>query len=476
MELEELFDKFLQFEYKSNMFEKSVEGIYYWKYVRFSVENDLRNYFDIYTDDAIVKYKPKEYKYSWREKVKISILKNTDFWRKRDILIIPHERKYEWEDGSARCIYTDSIDKKLKRSHYILDKKSPNGYYKKLKSKSVIYMDIESQFKITNEKPIVFTKQKFEEDIINPIETCFGIKVSLKDKNKWITQINASLNRRQRYEMYYENVLDIISPKLIIVVVGYDFDRMILCEVAKRRKIPVVELQHGKVSGYHVAYNYYSAYKNIDFPDYFFCYGDMEKESVRFPIAKENILPVGFPELEKESNIAVEKDDKVKIMFVSQLNPVIAEYAIALDRALASEQYEIIFKLHPKEYDDYHERYGKMFLDSNIHVVGNYKETVHQLLQKMDWVIGIGSTVLVEATMFDVKIVVLREGLYETMKDLYEEGYALLADSPNMLVEAIKENSFQPQKDNNKFYKKNSTENMLMAIEEIIRKGECTEG
>lgn len=475
MEFDDFIDRFLQFEYENNMFEKKADGVCYWKYIRFNVQVDLCNYFGLYSKGLESRKKAKNFQYGALEKMRLSILKNPKLWKKRDILIIPHERKYEFEDGSARCIYTDALDRSLQRSHYILDKKSVDGYYRMQKSRNVIYMDIESQFDIAHKTNILFDKQAFERDVLIPIEQWFDIVVSVQDKNRWISQINARLNNRMVYQEYYEKVLDIICPKLIIMVVGYDFDRMILCEAAQKRNIPVVELQHGQVSRNHSAYNYLLPYDNLAFPDYFFCYGREEKETVRFPIAKEKVVPVGYPELERESNITVQKDDKIRIMFASQLNPEIAEYAARLANVLDSQKYEIIFKLHPKEYDDWHQRYGKIFMNSNIQIIGNYKETVHECLRKMDWVIGSSSTVLIEATMFDVKIIVLKVGLYEHVKRLYEDGYALLVDSSDLLASVIKNNAFEPKVEANVFFEKNSIEHMLFAIEEIIEKNEDTE-
>lgn len=476
MRFEDLIDKFLQFEYEYHMFDKKAEDIYYWKYTRYIIQCDLCNYFGLYSKGLESRKKQKEHKYSVSEKIHLSILKNPKLWKRRDVLIIPHERKYEFEDGSARCIYTDILDRNLKRSHYILDRRSVDGYYRLQKSKNIIYEDMDTQFQIRREHHIYLKKQSFETDVLMPIEAYFDIKVSVQDKNKWLRHINACLNNRPVYQKYYENVLDIICPKLVIVVVGYDFNRMVLCEVAQKRNIPVIELPHGQVSRNHSAYNYLYPYKNLSFPDYFFCYGQVEREMVRFPIAKEKVIPVGFPELEKESRITVKKENKIRIMFASQLNPLIAEYAAALDKMLSPEKYEIIFKLHPKEYDDWHQRYGEIFMDSAVKVIGDYKETVHACLRKANWVVGSSSTTLIEATMFDVKIIVLKVGLYEHMKNLYEDGYALLVDSPAMLASVIKDNLFEPKIKQNKFFEKNSIENMLLAIEDIIQKNEYVEG
>lgn len=470
MNLEVLTDMFLRFEYEKNMFEKKIGAIYFWKYSRFMIMLDLYKYFGLPSVSLDCRYR-KEHKYSFWERMCIYARKNTGLWRKRDILIIPHSRKYEWKDGTARCIYTDAIDHNLNRSHYILDGKCVEGYYKKQRSKAVIYEDMDVQFPNVQEQGVTCTKSVFEKEVLTPIEQYFQIKITMEDKKRWISAINAFLNRRPKYENYYKHVLDIICPKVIILTVGYSFNRMILCEVAHQRKIPIIEVQHGGITKDDVAYNYYYSYKNIAFPDYIFCYGELEKEQVRFPISKENVIPVGFPELERMSNGKGKKDNKskIKIMFVSQLDPVMSEYAKALDAMLEPEKYEVIFKLHPKEYDDWRQRYGDIFQGTNIKVAGAFNETIYDYLNEVDFVVGIYSTVLWEATMFDVKIMVLKESLYEAMKDLYEDGYAVLVESPSELVSMIKDNKCNlEKKENNKFFKRNSVENMIREIDRII--------
>ncbi len=469
MNLDEFTDKFLQFEYEKGMFEKRIDNVYYWKYVRFLIMNDLYKYLGLFSASLNGRYRV-EYKYNILERMNIYTKKNTKLWKKRDVLIIPHSRKYEWEDGTARCIYTDAIDKNLKRSHYILDGKSVEGYYKRQRSKSVIYEDMDVQFTSGQVRGARCTKIRFEQDVLIPIEQYFQIKISLEHKNTWIGAINSFLDRRPKCENYYKHALDIICPKVVIITVGYSFNRMILCEVAQERKIPVIEIQHGGITKDDIPYNYYCAYKNLAFPDYIFCYGELEKEQVRFPINKENVIPVGFPELERMSKGKEKKNHKTRIMFVSQLNPIIAQYAKAADKVLEPDKYEIVFKLHPKEYDDWRQRYGDIFQYTNIRIVGDFRETIYDYLNKVDFVVGVYSTVLWEATLFDVKIVILKESLYEVMKDLYEDGYAVLVDSPDELIDIVRNNKYMlVKKENNKFFKKNSVENMIQEIERIIK-------
>ena len=82
---------------------------------------------------------------------------------------------------------------------------------------------------------------------------------------------------------------------------------------------------------------------------------------------------------------------------------------------------------------------------------------------------GMYSTVLIEATMFDVKIAVLNSSLSINMKELYKNGYAILADSPQRLIEEIMKDKFRKNLDIH-IFEPGSINNMLKNIDRIIRK------
>lgn len=250
---------------------------------------------------------------------------------------------------------------------------------------------------------------------------------------------------------------------------------MILCEVAKKRKIPTVELQHGRIDNMHIAYNFYKKINLPGFPDYIFTFGQMEKKSVRFPIDEENIILVGYPELEKNFNLYckknMEKEKKKKIiLFISPGgDAVVAQYAYHIAQQLDENKYHIIFKLHPQEYYNWKLSMGVYLNHPNIEVVGDYEQTIYSFISKADWIIGNFSTALFEAQMFDAKMAIIKEGSYHVSKILYDNGCALLVDSPEKLAKEIEQDLFEPNKEIN-FFEKSSLEKMQRNIDNIITK------
>ena len=471
MNSEKFVNLFLEFENKYKMFMLQIKEVYIWHYIRFHVFYEILNLYGVGGILTSVKIKKNHCENSWKDFIKKTFIYNQFFAYHKDILIIPHERKFYDSRGYYRCIYTDLLDKYITNSHYILDKKSMEGEYATQNSKNVLYFDLETfkYIKKLNYGYKTVTKTELNELLFEPIEIYFNIKIDWKLRNKISSLINHYLNNREYLIKYYNYMLNKIRPQIIIMVVSYSFDRMVLCEVAKKRKIPVVELQHGMIGPMHIAYNFYEKMKLSCFPDYLFTFGPFEKDKARFPIKEDKIISVGYPELEKNCRkYNKRKSSKKVILFISQEEEKIAEYAEIIARNLDSQKYHIIFQLHPKEYFDWRRKLGEHLSDSNIEIIGDYKHTVHESLAKADWVIGNISTVLYEAQMYSTKVVVLKFGLYTNMKYLYEYGKALLVESPEQLLNEIQNNTFEPNKDVNVF-ETGSLKKMEININRIIK-------
>ncbi len=471
MKPEELIELFLKFENDHKMFKLKMKNVYIWHYIRFNVFYEISNIYGTAKALTEITIKKRAGNLKWENFLKKVFSCNQFLAQPRDVLIIPHERKFYDTKGYYKCIYTDLLDKFITNSHYILDKKSMEGEYAAQKSKNILYFDLETfkQVKGLNYKYISVTKAEMNELLFEPIEQYFNININWELRNKVSNLLNYYLNKRKYLIKYYNYMLHKIKPKIIIMVVSYSFDRMILCEIAKKRKIPVVELQHGMIGPMHIAYNFYRKMKLPSFPDYLFTFGQFEKNKARFPIAEDRIVSVGYPELEKNSRLYKKKKNTKKvILFISQGEEKIAKYTEIVAQNLDSQRYHIIFQLHPKEYFDWRRKLGKYLNYPNIEIIGDYKHTVHESLAQADWVIGNFSTVLYEAQMYDAKVAVLKFGLYSNMKYLYDYEKALLIESPEQLLNEIENNTFEPNK-KVKVFEIDSLEKMQNNINKIIK-------
>lgn len=477
MDIEKFLESFLQFEHENNMFERKVSGVKIWILIRFKIFYDLVRMFEINTffetgnTKSNIVIEKNEIKRTWKDLFREKVICNQFLAQKRDIVIVPGERKYKDSDGYYKCIYTDLIDKAMTEPHYLLDKKSVDGIYAKQRSKNVLYAD-HNVFARRKKKKYVrkYLKKSEMEQIIIPIEKYFNIKIDAKYKKKWFDLVCEAVGSRKLFFDYYNYMLDRIKPKVIILVCYYSVPNIFLCEVAKKRGIPVIELQHGAMGRLHIAYNFFEKVKLTAFPDYIFTFGQFDKTETRFPIEDRKIIPTGYPELENNydrycKERSVNKERKV-ILFISQGISEIAEYARQLANILDAKSYKIVFKLHPKEYSNWKKLYGNFLNHFNIEVNGDYNRTIYSFLAEADWVVGSYSTVLYEATMFDAKIAVLKVSRYKSMKIIYENGRAVLVDSPQSLAQEIMEDTFIVNS-NVALFEKNSIKNILDGIDKV---------
>ncbi len=118
----------------------------------------------------------------------------------------------------------------------------------------------------------------------------FGLKNKIEYTIKRLKFVKPGINR----------LLKKTNPSKIINVVSYSFINQAFTYFAKKRNIPVFELQHGTVGKYHIAYNIGANELNASetFPDYFLAWGENWVKNARMPIAWGKIKIIGFPYFE----------------------------------------------------------------------------------------------------------------------------------------------------------------------------------
>lgn len=469
------FDLFLNIEKEYRLFEWELNGLRIWQYVRFGIIEDVRSalFNDYRTFNEVI--------CTYSGKMTISVLfdkylrRSDRFIHHKDVLLISHTRKKKIDDDLYRDSYAFWIDNYLKRSHVILDINPYDGDYVRQSSKRIITKDLMGYAKrnnigITNH---TIPKEVLEKRIIKPIEDIFDLSVSTALKNRWMRRINYVLNYKVLYESYYEYLLDRIDPKIILLPNGYSTDNQFLYPVARKKRIPTVELEHGIVTYTYIAYNYYKIMPLDAFPDYFFSFGTYEIDSARWPIEKDRIIPVGYPELEYSVNKFKKKKegDVQTIVFISSEIRELDSYIIELANILDREKYHIIYRLHPKEVNYYKTEMSFKFAGTGVEVIGDLDKSLYECLGIADWVVGMSSTALYESTAFDAKIAIIDHPFSIHSRALFESGKALLVKDSNDLARQIIQDDFIPD-DSISFFEKNSLQRIEYNIEKIIRENQ----
>lgn len=469
------FDRFLDLEKDNNLFEWTHNEIKIWQYVRFGIIGDVRSViFNDYRtfNEAVCSYSGKMTLPVLLDKF---LRRNDRFIHHKEILLITHTRKKKIGTELYRDSYVFFLDKYLKLSHVILDINPFDGDYVRQPSKCIITKDLmkyirRNGIRIPNQ---AISKEELEKIIIRPIEETFNIDIPTDLKNRWMGMVNHVLNYKPLYESYYEYLLDRIKPKIILLPNGYSADNQFLYPVARNKGIPTVELEHGIVTATYVAYNFYKKMQLDGFPDYFFSFGNYEVNSARWPIEKDRIVPVGYPELEYSVNeYQKDKVDGIKtIVFISSEIRELDDFILELASMLDTKINHIIYRLHPKEVNHYKTEIGLKFTGTDVEVTNNLEKSLYECLGVADWVVGMSSTALYEATAFDAKVAIIDHPLSVHSEALYESGKALLVKSANDLARHITRDDFIP--DNSiTFFEKNSLQNMEYHIERIIRENQ----
>ncbi len=473
MTTREFIDIFLKYEYTSGLFDWQISGVKIWPYIRTLVYRELR--FRLFGIEEL--WKPnieREFEGPWNLNRLIDkyVKRNPCFAHQRDILIVSHARKWPDYNNTYRDLYTYWLDKELDISHYVLDRNIESGAYYLSSSVNILTEDIvkynrwhncESIYSIPDKKDIA--KELFDslERELGLLDNCF--------KNRIMSHIVFCLRERTLAQNYFDFLLDRINPRIVILVTSYDYYMQNLIEVSKKRNIETIELQHGRIGDMHVSYNYYDRLEIESFPDYVFCFGEYDKTAVRWPIAPERILPVGYPELEKSiESIDVKKDDSFSVILFVGGNDEILHYTRELYYMLDPSRYHLIYKCHPSEIKNWDVSVQPFLDGTNVEIVHDMEKTIHYYIKQSDWVIGNDSTSLYEATVFKKRIAVVK-GKYSDvyLKDLYESRMAVLINNTNELARMINNNEYNAVINDDYFFAKDSINNMIRNIHSIMR-------
>ena len=460
-------EKLLQIEDESGIFELEVNGIRLWQYVRWFCLVEI-----MYDITGIVR------RYEKRERISDQAVK-MGFWErvarqqfllgKKDLIVMNHPRRIK-EGKYYRCFVTETLLENLDCSYYVFENPFCGQHFRPAPTKNLKYIDVDLLRVVFAKKDESTNRQlrAFYNKLMEIFEKDNQINLSLKVKKEILNYVISGYYEIQCRTVWAKIVFSLVKPKALIVTAPYSPDAGAVIVEAKKRNIATIEMQHG-INNDHFFYNYlYQG--NVDiFPDYLFAYGESDREVKRYPIAKEKILPVGYPDLEKkvEKYKKAKRNDRKVMLFISNSEDIIAEYAAALRKDERLKNIRMIYKLHPDEYGRYKSKYAQLF-DCGVEVISENKHDIYYYLGQADYVIGTESTALYEATAFDTEIFIISGGSYSLSRMLYEKGCAQLVTSVDMLVDRIM-NPVSCVKHKESYFEKNAIANMKRELDRIMK-------
>lgn len=473
--IQQIYERFLQLEAKENLFESiQINHIKIWHYIRYEIYGIITYIFGIPRNPNEDKkfYDKQDTLADWIDE---NIVKNQFRICHKDILIINHTRRVK-QKNYYKCVYTDEWLKFLDKSYYVYENPySEKFHFKPVGTKNLRYIDIQKFMKYSRKEYHCEIHQKEAKEvtfrIIKMLENEFEIVLSVRDRKRIEQMIKNSVLSRDLWRNYYDYLLKHIKPKLVVYVVGYGIDRLYLAELCKELGIPTVELQHGHIGKGHLAYNFKIKSRLNALPDYLFVTGQHEIDTMRFPIPKRNIYITGSPELDIKTEYyakkMVSKKKKKKIItFISSGEQEIADAAVELYQKLDKDKYKIYLKLHPSQYTNWKKKFRNL-QDSGVCVVDDNRHNIYYYLAVSDYLIGIASTVLFEATRFTCDIMILKKGRYFNSDSLIQKGIGIFVNSTDEIMERINSQN-DVRQESDYFYCRNSCQLIYNAIDEIL--------
>jgi hypothetical protein len=473
LSLKLLYEQFIQFEEDNKLFSKQIAGVFFWERVRFpAFIHIMRQRIDASEPGKKAK-KEKDFKISnYFLKFRNYLLaifrtyRNPLLAKKHDIIFFSNSRRKKQDDGFWWDIYIDHLEKQLGHSTILFEKDLFLKYRKPAKTEKMVYLTY-IDLLVDLKKYLRKSRAKFSDEEINylselsiKIKDVFGYSLDLT------SYVNHKLTRRKRILPYYQKLLSKIKPKAVILICNYGKEDFV--EACKQSNIPTIELQHGGITKYHVGYSFEKeSAKKIIFPDYLFTFGKYWKDTVAYPIPKNKIVNVGFPELEIRKQHYLDVKKKKQILFISQttIGSDLSKFAVELSKNKALD-YKIKYKLHPFEVFTWKEEYPWL-KNSNLEVIDHEGENLYKLFAESEVQVGVYSSAIFEGLSFQLKTFIIDMPGIEYMEDLIKSGSVTKVSQPEELVEIISDKRTK-EFETEPFFKNDSINNIKNELNKII--------
>lgn len=473
--MEEFLEQFLAFEEREKLFENQIRNLKYWTYIRtnifYLIFNKLENI-------ELISGSNRRSLLTMFKMLPMMFMKNPiSFLKKKDLLIIGCGRRVKF-DNIYKDIYVDYFLEELDFSYYVFEEDCLGKHYRPVNTLNLRYMDLfkfisyfeKIKLKILKKSVFDSEEKKQIQILIDKINREFNCKLIYEDMEN---VVESTVIYYFKWEKLINRIFDKIKPKVLIMQDHYALEHMIFTKIAKKRGIKVVELQHGVIGEYHIAYNYAKELNLEEFPDFIFTFGEYWGKNVRFPIPKNQIIATGFPYYEKmkfKYNCNL-KEEKI-ILFISDslCGIKLSKIAAELDVLIKATEYKIIYKLHPSESQNWKENYPWL-IESDIKVIDDSNISIYEFFSRAMIQVGVGSTALFEGFGFELQTYIYDISHGEFGIELARLNYVTLFKDSKELFCYI-ENNKKLNFDDTFFWEKDSSEKINRSLKEIIGRKE----
>ena len=384
-----------------------------------------------------------------------------------DVAFFTHPRRKRLGDGQWWNVHCDPVIERLGCDVAVLESGREHGHRRPARTDDLRYLDpIERLADLRRRFAADWSFAARDAERIEGLEEAirerFGIDVDVTE------MVSHSLSSRRQLRPSYEELLERIDPDVVVITVSYGRERAIQIEACKRRRVPVIELQHGVINPYHVGYSFPGpSREKWMFPDYLLVYGSFWRDTVEYPIPDERVLPVGYPFLESQRPTGGGSVERERIVFVSQ--GTIGEQLSRFAAALADEprfETDIVYKLHPAEVAQYPES-DPWLAAADVEVADGSDRSLYELFEASTAQVGVYSTAVYEGLLFGLRTYLLDLPGSIKLRALVDEDVATPVASVTDLVNAERSTRGTTSFDTSRIFEPTALEAVPRAIEQI---------
>lgn len=437
--IEYITNSIIELEKKHQLLEWEINGIFVWQTVRVQIYIKIKETISKGDQKSL-----KSLKSRWIVILKTiyeRIIKNSIFYnpfigiKNKDILVFESSRKYlvnnEYIDRYTKYLCDEFDEKGISyqkfQSSYLFDRLSKNR-------KGTKHLDFIRLIAIIR---IRFSSCKIDSANLKRIKLIeleifqiFGVRIDL------LNIFKDTIKEFKALYPLYKKLFKEIRPREIYIV--NSCDKSAIISAAKDNGIIVNELQHGLIAkeGFIQHFPYTIENSLAYFPNRFYLWDNMPMCSSKLPISTDNIIYFEDKYLTsvKDKYEKIEKE-KNKILIVSQPQYTNELFQFVLRNLPNMKEYKFIFKLHPIEELNFEN-------DNKINPIGKYnnfkfankQSSIDKLYSTSNYVLGVYSAALFEASYMGCQILLLNLPGVEMASSLIEKKNARLVEITDDLL------------------------------------------
>jgi hypothetical protein len=436
--LKDSYSKFLKIEKDLLLLDWEIDGIYIWEVIRYQIFNDILRKKNLFGTAHVSKTNTIDKLVALPKFAFNSLIKNPQQGKEVDVLIFDHPRKIKVGDKNID-IYTEYLAQDLEKkglSFEIMEEDYLKKHFastfpdKRKYLDSYFFQTFLLRVKLKKDK-VFLNHREFIQKVDSRLNHELGVNLNLE---KTIQEELMKFNLKYKY---YYDILKKKKPKQIFIVVGYTHTFII--KAAKDLGIKCIEVQHGVISEYHLGYRYSEPKKATYFSDSLYTFGEYWTKNMTLPDYCE-VEEYGFGYLSNQLSKYIYSTKKKQIVFISQgtIGKSLSEIAVKI--AKKHNDYEVLYKLHPGEYNIWKKEYKKLFEAEkcmNLKIVDSNDVPLYKILSESKIQVGVYSTALYEGIALGCKTFLFSTNGVEYLEDLLNNKVALSFNNSDGLSNLI---------------------------------------